>query len=68
MENQFLNQRKKVETRIIEKAVKDEGFRNELKADPKTVLAKELGINIPAGITITVIEEEANSKHSSGLR
>ena len=40
---------------FIAKAMSDEAFRNELKANPKKVLAEE-GIEVPEGKEIKVVE------------
>ena len=49
--------------RLIEKAAADEGFRARLLADPKAVVEDELGLSIPAGFTIKVHEERADTGH-----
>lgn len=50
---------------LIVKALKDENFRKELLADPKTVVEKEMGklkegTKLPASLEIKVIEQPAN--------
>ena len=49
--------------RLVEKAAADEGFRARLLADPKAVVEDELGLSIPAGFTIKVHEERADTGH-----
>lgn len=49
--------------RLVEKAAADEGFRARLLADPKAVVEDELGLSIPAGFTIRVHEERADTGH-----
>src|SRR5256885_485887 len=51
------NARQAAEWRIIEKAWEDEGVRTELLADPNGVVSRELGVQIPANVTVRVVEE-----------
>ena len=51
---------------LIVKALKDENFRKELIADPKTVVEMEMGkykegMKLPATLEIKVIEQPANA-------
>jgi hypothetical protein len=55
--------RRTVEARLIEKSSKDQAFRQALLADPKATLGRELGIDLPAGITVTVVEETPSTYH-----
>ena len=52
-----LKRRKELETMLINKAMKDETFRHDLVADPKSVVAKEFEIEIPDYLEFKVIEE-----------
>ncbi len=45
---------------IIAKALKDEAFRKELINDPKGVIARETGAQIPDSLEIKVVEEAEN--------
>ncbi len=45
---------------IIAKALKDEAFRKELINDPKGVIARETGAQIPDNLEIKVVEEAEN--------
>ena len=49
--------------RLVEKADADEAFRARLLADPRAVVEDELGLAIPAGFTIKVHEERADTGH-----
>ena len=49
--------------RVVEKAIADDGFRAQLKADPKAALRDALGVNIPDGIRVEVHEERADVAH-----
>jgi hypothetical protein len=53
-----MNQKKQLEQMIIEKAIKDELFREQLKSDPKETIERELGFKIPDSINLTVLEED----------
>jgi hypothetical protein len=49
--------RKDLEIHLITRALKDEGFRQELLANPKEVVEKELGTKLPEDLEINVLEE-----------
>jgi hypothetical protein len=49
--------RKEAEERIVAKSLEDAEFRSALMANPKAVLAQELGGELPDDIEIEVIEE-----------
>ncbi|MBN1219835.1 MAG: NHLP leader peptide family RiPP precursor [Anaerolineae bacterium] len=53
--------REGVETELAVKAWNDPAFMQELKADPKAVLAKEYGVQIPDSVDVKVIEETPTS-------
>jgi hypothetical protein len=48
---------------ITAKAVKDPKFREELKKDPASAIEKALGIKLPAGLTVKVVEDSASTVH-----
>ncbi len=48
------------EVEIIEKATKDETFRNALLKNPKSTIEKELGITLREKTNIKIIEESSN--------
>ena len=50
--------RHKIEKQLIEKANSDPAFRRRLLDDPKAALADFLGIPLPPGMSITVLEEQ----------
>jgi hypothetical protein len=54
------NVRKSFVNTIIELALKDPTFRNELINDPKPALKRVFGINIPDGLTVRIVEESEN--------
>jgi hypothetical protein len=49
--------RNEIETQLIEKAGADPVFRQRLLDDPKAAVADLLGVALPPGVTITVLEE-----------
>jgi len=51
------NARQAAEWRLIEKAWKDDDFRKELLADPNGTVSRELGVSLPAGTKVSVVEE-----------
>ena len=51
--------RKEGEALLIEKAQTDQGFRRELIANPSSTISKTLGVALPPGLAITVLEESA---------
>ena len=55
--NLALRTRKDLEIHLITRALKDEAFKQELLANPKVVIEKELGTKLPDGIEINVLEE-----------
>jgi hypothetical protein len=55
-----LGTRREMENQVIEKVWSDPGFRRDLVADPKAALAKTLGVELPASVKVTVLEESDN--------
>jgi hypothetical protein len=53
--------RKDLEIHLITRALKDEGFKQELLANPKEVVEKELGTKLPDDLEINVLEETEDS-------
>jgi len=49
--------RRDIEAKIVARAWADESFRDRLKADPRSAVAEETGVNIPASIAVEVLEE-----------
>ena len=50
-------------TKIVDKATGDAEFRARLLGDPKGALERELGVTIPASLSIEVHEESAGTAH-----
>jgi Nitrile hydratase, alpha chain len=57
------SQRQSLEQEIIEKALKDPGFRASLVADPKGTLEKNWGVTLPADLNVVVHTESPNELH-----
>ena len=49
--------------RIVEKSTRDPEFRQQLLADPKTAIGRELGIAIPESMTVAVHESDMQTFH-----
>lgn len=54
MDKQYL------ESQLIERAWRDEAFRQLLLNDPRTAIAEVLGFNLPDHVQIHVVEEQEN--------
>jgi hypothetical protein len=50
--------RHEIESQLIEKASADPVFRQRLLDDPKAAIADLLGVALPPGMTVTVLEEQ----------
>jgi hypothetical protein len=57
MAEQAPRTRRDMEAEIVARALKDEGFARELRADPKAVIEREVGGKLPEGIEVKVVEE-----------
>ena len=55
--------RSEAEQNIISKAMKDPGYREKLKSDPKGTIESEIGGRLPDGLNIHVNEEDAHNLH-----
>jgi hypothetical protein len=55
-----LKARDDFESKLIMKAWENEEFRKEFLANPRKVLAKEFGHEVPASINVEVVEETGN--------
>lgn len=49
--------------RIVARAVEDLSFRSELVSDPKTVINREFGVEIPESVEIEVHESDFKKVH-----
>ena len=57
MDENPVTTRQALEVQLIDKAMQDEVFRQELQRDPKGVFERELSIRIPEHIRVQVVEE-----------
>ena len=57
MDENPVTTRKQLEAQLIDRAMKDETFRQDLLRDPKGVVARELGIQAPEHIDVQVLQE-----------
>ena len=48
--------------KVVAKAWSDEGFKSKLLTNPGAALA-EAGIDVPAGVTVNVVENTSNTMH-----
>ena len=55
--------RKELEQKIIERAMKDEAFRNKLKTDPKAAIEETLGVKLPGNVNVYVNSESDTDIH-----
>ena len=55
--DQQTQRRDEMQNQLIERATKDQAFRQELIADPNAVIQREYGITVPAGVNVQVVEE-----------
>ena len=49
--------RKDIEAQIIAQAWKDEAYKKELFSNPKAVIEREFGVQLPAEVSLKVMEE-----------
>lgn len=50
-----------LQERVLERAVKDESFRQEMLNNPRAALAREYNVHVPETVTIRVVEETADT-------
>ncbi len=63
MDENPVTTRKQLEAQLIDRAMKDETFRQELLRDPRGVFERELGIRLPEHINVQVLEESPTTVH-----
>ena len=52
-----------MKSHVLARAADDVGFRDRLVADPKAVVAEELGVIVPEGFDVQVHEDSATNTH-----
>ena len=55
--------RKELQAQVVSKAAQDADFRARLRTDPKGAIERELGVTVPAALSIEVHEESATTAH-----
>lgn len=58
-QNRLVQQQQQIMARVM----KDDAFRQELLADPKTVLERELGMTFPPGVSVQAYEDTPTMLH-----
>jgi hypothetical protein len=53
--------RAQMERRLIERSLQDDVFRQQLLADPKTIMEREIGTQLPEEVTVVAVEETADT-------
>jgi hypothetical protein len=61
MSDQSSSSRETVTGQIIDRATRDPQFRQDLLRDPVRTVEQELGVRIPTGVEIRVVEESAST-------
>lgn len=57
------NQRTHLDAELVEKALKDDGFRHALMQDPKAAIEKSWGVSLPEGMQVHVHQETPSDLH-----
>lgn len=52
-----------LQKKVIERAMKDEDFRNKLRSNPKNAIEETIGVELPGNINFHVNEETQNDIH-----
>jgi hypothetical protein len=55
--------RRELEARLLDKALKDAAFRRALVEDPRGTLERELGVTVPDGVGLTVLQETPTARY-----
>lgn len=63
LKHQQPQSRREIEAHIITKAWKDEAYKQELLANPKAVLEREIDTKLDKKVSVKVLEENSNSLH-----
>jgi Nitrile hydratase, alpha chain len=63
MQREMSERRRALEQRLVEQAAKDGRFRRALLADPRGTLERELAVPLPAGVSLTVLEESPTERY-----
>ena len=55
--------RQSAERQIIEKAMKDDAFRQKLISDPKAAISQELGVELPSSLKFHILQETSDTAY-----
>lgn len=61
MSREPISSRRQAEEMLIQKAQQDDAFRTELLANPRAAIERQLGVDFPADMKFTVVEETGRS-------
>ena len=50
-----------MESRLVERSLQDDAFRQQLLADPKAAVEEELGTRLPEEVQVVALEETADT-------
>ena len=53
--------RAEMERRLVERSLEDDVFRQQLLADPRAIIERELGTQLPEEVTVVAVEETADT-------
>jgi hypothetical protein len=53
--------RAEVERRLIERSLQDDVFRQQLLADPRAIIEREIGTQLPEEVRVVAVEETADT-------
>ena len=53
--------RAELERRLIQRSLQDEDFRQQLLADPKAIIEREIGTQLPEGVRVVALEESSET-------
>ncbi|MEO7236958.1 MAG: NHLP leader peptide family RiPP precursor [Lapillicoccus sp.] len=60
MSDSSTSDRHEVASRLVARAASDAAFRRQLVDDPRAAVKDELGVTLPAGVSVTVLQESAD--------
>jgi hypothetical protein len=53
--------RAEMERRLIERSLEDDVFRQQLLADPRAIIEREIGTQLPESVRVVAVEETADT-------
>ncbi len=61
MSDSSATDRRELESRLVARATSDSAFRQRLVDDPHAAVRDELGVTLPADVSVTVLQESADA-------